>query len=146
MICMKSTLIIVLSIFCSTAIGQTKDDLILNGPKDSVLTYPGEGFLATGNCLLIKFTGDSQKFLNELVAFHANEEDQVNRVENKMDIFMVSKPYWVLGTYSVHAELETRGTFTLVEIYFKAYNNPGRYKMHGADKAYQKIVDKILKK
>lgn len=125
---------------------QTKDELILNGEKDSVLTYPGDGFLAKGNCLLIKFTGDPQEFFNKLAEYHAFEETQIDRTLLELNIYEITKPYWVYGTYSVHAKLEKRGTFTLIEIYFTAYNNPGHYKMHGADKAYQEIIKTILKK
>ncbi|MCB9225426.1 MAG: hypothetical protein R2780_12585 [Crocinitomicaceae bacterium] len=143
---MRLLLLGIFFIISFNGLAQTKDQLILDGPKDSVLVYAGEGFLAKGNCLLIKFTGDGQLFFNELASFHAQDENQIQRTELELNVYHITKPYWVYGTYSVHAKLETRGTYTLIEIYFQAYNNPGNYKMHGADKAYQEIINKLLKK
>ena len=110
---MRSILFGIFLLIAPFAFSQSKDELILDGPKDSVLVYAGEGFLSKGNCLLIKFTGDSQEFFNALASFHANDEDQIKRTTEEINIYNVSKPYWVYGTYSVHAKIEQRGTFAL---------------------------------
>jgi hypothetical protein len=117
---------------------QTKEELIASVPLDSVIVYQGEGFLSTGNCLILKYSGDPQVFFNELAAFHTHEEGQIDRTEVTINMYNVNKPYWVYGNYSVHAGMASKSDHTLIQIHFQAYNNPGNYKMHNEIKHIKK--------
>ncbi|UKN02592.1 hypothetical protein K6119_03580 [Paracrocinitomix mangrovi] len=124
---------------------QSKEDLIKSSPKDSVVTYEGEGKLKKGNCLLIKFTGDPVLFFNELIAMHVVKDDQLEMTENSMVIYETSKPFWVYNTYTVYASFSKKDGYSLIEVSFKAYANPYNYQMAQAPKAYQAIIEKLLK-
>jgi len=112
---------------------------------DSVVTYNGTAPGFKDNGLIIKFSGDAQLFFNELARFHTYEVKQSNRTKYTLFIPTTDKPYWVFGDYSVFAKITIKESYELVEIHFKAYSNPDNYKMSAAAKAYQKIINTLLK-
>lgn len=138
-----SILIAFLSILTLGYSQNSKDQLINISQKDTVIQYEGEGTFNSGNCLIIKFTGDPQRFFNELARFHAQDEDQVERTESTLAIFETSKPYWVYGRYSVFAEISKKDDYSLIQIHFKAYSNPDNYRIYGAAREYQDIINRI---
>ena len=130
-----------------TVFSQTdKAKLIESGPLDSVLVFEGSGSILDGPILYIKFTENPQIFFNELAKLHTYEAAQVNRSENQLTVPSTTKPYWVYGTYSVHAKITPKDDYSLIEIYFLAYSNPSNYRIYGSEQAYQEIVNRILKK
>lgn len=141
---MKSIILIFTFVCGIASSAQTKAELIESSVKDSVITYAGEGDLGKGNCLLIKFTADAQLFFNELASLHAKTEEQVKRTKNTLAINPTTTPYWVYGEYSVFATIQAKEDYQLITVYFKAYSNPENYKMYGAARTYQELLNKIL--
>lgn len=141
---MKAIILIFTFVCGISSIAQTKAELIESSVKDSVISYPGEGELGKGNCLLIKFTADAQLFFNELASLHAGSEEQVKRTKSTMAINPTKTPYWVYGEYSVFATIQPKEGYELITVYFKAYSNPENYRMYGAAKTYQGFINKIL--
>lgn len=143
---MKQSLSILFLIAAFSLNAQSKDELIISSPLDSVVTYAGVGETMKGNCLFIKFSGDGQLFFNELASLHTQDPKSVYRTETNLSINSTSQPYWVYGDYSVFASLEKKEGYDLITIYFKAYSNPENYKIYGANFEYQRIVNRLVKK
>lgn len=143
---MRLTLLTISFLIFTASFAQTKEEMIEQAPMDSVIQYPGEGALYKGNCLFIKFTGDSEALFNEITSLHIQDDDQVDRTKLSLTIYDTSKPYWVYGKYTVFVDLFMLEDFTLVEIYFKAYSNPENYKIIGASGSYQQIVNRLTQK
>lgn len=138
--------LLVLFLFSFSAYSQTKKELIENGPLDSVLVFVGGESILEGPALYIKFSGNPQLFFNELAKLHTYEAAQVDRTENRLTVPETTKPYWVYGTYSVHAQIFPKEDYSLIEVYFLAYANPSNYRIYGSEQAYQKIINELLKK
>ena len=124
---------------------SVKDSLIEASVLDSVITYEGNGGLLDDNSLLIKYTGNPQRFLDELHTLHVLNPDAVRRTESSIAIPETNKPMWVYGHYSVYATLTDKGDYVLIEIIFSAYNRPGNHKMYSAPRVYQEIVNRLPK-
>lgn len=130
-----------------SAVGQlSKTEFIKNGDLDTVLVFEGSGSILEGPALYIKFTGNPQHFFNELAKLHTYEASQLQRTENRLTVPATTKPYWVYGEYSVHAEIFPEDGYSLIEIYFLAYANPSNFRIYGSEEAYQKLVNSILEK
>lgn len=143
---MRHTLSIFFILFLTKSYAQSKEEFLKTVEMDTVVQYEGEGALSLGNCLMLKFTGDAKEFINQLVGFHAQSEDQVERTTTTMAIYETTKPYWIYGRYSVFAEMWPYDNYTYIEIYFVGYSNPDNLKIYGAAPAYQKLVNKVLGK
>ena len=143
---MRSLLAIVFTFAVSISFSQSKESLINSSPKDSVIQYEGEGVLRTGNCLILKYSGDAQAFFTELIYLHVQDEHQIERTETTLAIYETTKPYWIYGRYSVFAQQFEKSDHTLIEIWFMGYSNPDNLKIYGAAREYQRIVNKLLKK
>ena len=143
---MKALLFLSIFFTCFLAQSQTvKDSLIKASELDSVISYEGTGGLLDDNSLLIKYTGNPQRFLDELHSLHVQNPESVRRTESSIAIPGTNKPMWVYGQYSVYATLAAKEGYVLIEITFAAYNRPGNYKMFSAPKVYQQIVDRLPK-
>lgn len=141
---MKYFLTYLVILIGTLGLSQSKEEFIKTVELDTVVQYEGEGALSLGNCLVLKFTGDAKQFINQLVGFHAQTEEQVERTTSTLAIYETSKPYWIYGKYSVFAEMRSTDNYTYIEIYFVGYSNPDNLKIRGAAPEYQKLVNKVL--
>ena len=142
---MRQLLTILFILTSVLSFGQASESFIEASPMDSVITYKGKapGYKDTG--LIIKFSADAQLFFNELAKFHTYDVKQSSRTKYTLYIPTTDKPYWVYGDYSVFAKITEKEEYQLIEIHFKAYSNPDNYKMSGAAKEYQRIINRLLK-
>jgi hypothetical protein len=141
----RQLLTILIFLTSAHSFGQATEEFIDSSPLDSVITYIGKAPDFKDNGLIIKFSGDAQLFFNELAKLHTNDVKQSNRTKYTLYIPTTTQPYWVFGSYSVFAKITEKTDYQLIEIHFKAYSNPDNYKMYGAAKEYQLLINKLLK-
>jgi hypothetical protein len=119
---------------------------IIRSIGERLINYEGNGSLLDDSSLLIKYTGNPQRFLDELHSLHVQNPEAVKRTESSFEIPSTNKPMWVYGSYSVYAILTSKDDYVLIEVIFSAYNRPGNYKMLSAPIVYQEIVNRLPKK